>query len=91
MAKSGKMYLDATEDDMGSKLTKSVKFMRYLVENDPKMSVNDAVNLGWATHDMHASIDRLNAFAGDLSVVSDDIDVAIARLTKLSAKAQGKK
>lgn len=60
---------------------KARKFM-----NDDDMDVDQAVLLGWTIFDLENSTNALNAFRGDLRPVKADIELVIAKLTKLSEK-----
>jgi hypothetical protein len=90
MSKIGTAYLEATQDDMyGDELSKEAQLIRSLIDRSDA-TVDEAVAIGWALHDIGTSIERIDKFEGDLSPLEDELVILTARLTAVAAKAGNK-
>jgi len=92
MSKLGQAYLEATQDDMGTvegTPTVAAELIRGLIK-DNDLTMNEAATLGWSIHEIDTAANRLNAYGGDLSPISSDLDIIIAKLTKVAEKASRK-
>lgn len=92
MSRIGTAYLEATSDDMGpldGKPSSAVKLIKVLIE-DNDLTVDQAAVIGWSVHEIDTAINRLNAYDGDLSVISDELDQLTGKLTKVAGKASRK-
>ena len=88
MSKLKNAMMENTEDDMAVEhdLSSHGKLIAELMTRS-EMAVKDAWVIGWSLHDIDASIDRLALYEPtDLSAVTADLDMIIAKLTKLSER-----
>lgn len=97
MDRTGKEAEELTEEEVfypetsGDRLAKALEeeshpahSVRRLLDRD--MNSDDAFELGIILWDLASLAHRLNAFRGDLSPVKEDLDLSIAKLTKIAGR-----